>query len=77
MQVANGRPDDRGALVAQRAGIRQSITKFVGLDVSKDTIPVAVADAARGQARFMGSISNTLEAVRKLVRRLSGPRLGY
>ncbi|SFV10143.1 IS110 family transposase, partial [Alicyclobacillus macrosporangiidus] len=48
------------------------ITKYVGLDVSKETIAVAVAESGRGEARFVGTIPNTVEAIRKLVRQLSG-----
>jgi hypothetical protein len=48
----------------------KNITKFVGLDVSKDTIAVGVADAGRDASRFFGTIVNTPEAVRKLVKQL-------
>lgn len=48
------------------------ITKYVGLDVSKESIAVAVAENGRGEARFVGTIPNTVEAIRKLVRQLSG-----
>lgn len=47
-------------------------TKFVGLDVHKATIPVAVADASGGEARAVGTIPNQPEAVARLVRKL-GP----
>lgn len=46
-------------------------TKFVGLDVSKDTIAVGVADEGRGQPRFVGMFPNSVESVRSLVRHLS------
>lgn len=49
------------------------ITKYVGLDVSKATIAVGVADRGRSQPFYLGSIPNTLDAVRKLVRRLGNP----
>lgn len=49
-------------------------TKFVGLDVSKETIAVAVADFGREPARYYGQIENTPEAVRKLVKRLGKPQ---
>lgn len=48
-------------------------TKFVGLDVSKATIAVAIADAGQGPTRYLGAIENTPEAVRKLVKRLGRP----
>lgn len=50
------------------------ITKYVGMDVSKDTIAVAVADGdSRVGARYLGAIPNRPESVRKLVRRLGVP----
>jgi transposase len=44
--------------------------KYVGLDVHKDTIAVAVADADGGEVRFVGEIAHTPEAITKLVRQL-------
>jgi transposase len=51
----------------------KSITKFVGLDVSRDKIAVAVAERGAGAARYLGVYPNTLEAVRKLLNRLGRP----
>jgi transposase len=49
--------------------------RYVGLDDSKQSIDVAVADEGReGEIRSYGTISNTPEALRKLVRRLGRPR---
>ncbi len=48
-------------------------TMFVGLDVHKATISVAVASAARGgEVRHWGSIPNRADHVRKLVEKLGG-----
>ena len=40
-------------------------TKFVGLDVSKDSIAIAIADTGQQIPRYYGQIANTPEAIRK------------
>jgi transposase len=48
------------------------LTLFVGLDVHKKTISVAVVEAAAGAVvRFYGTIANTPDSVRTLCRKLS------
>ncbi len=46
---------------------------FVGLDTSKMKISVALAEEGRqGEVRFLGDIDNTPDAIRRLVRKLTG-----
>ena len=45
--------------------------QYVGLDVHKDTIAVALAAPGRGEPRYHGEIAHTPKAVKKLVQRLS------
>lgn len=50
-----------------------SITrKYVGLDVSKAQIAVAIAAEGREEARYWGTIVHTKEAVQKLMKKLQG-----
>jgi transposase len=51
---------------------RERDRKYVGLDVHKATIAVAIADEGRGEVRSYGTIKNTPEAVAKLIKKL-GP----
>ncbi|MFS0821531.1 hypothetical protein [Bacillus sp. 1P02SD] len=44
--------------------------KYVGLDVSKEKIAVAIAEEGRESPRYYGMIPHTLEAIRKLVEKL-------
>ena len=44
--------------------------RFLGLDVHADTIAVAVAEA-KGDVRFLGTIANRPESVKRLVNKLS------
>jgi len=48
----------------------QEFSKYVGMDVHKETIAVSVAEANGGEVRYFGEIGNTPEAVTKLVRQL-------
>jgi transposase len=48
-------------------------TKFVGLDVHKDTVVIAIAEAGRaGEVRAYGTISNDLHALEKALRKIGG-----
>lgn len=48
----------------------KQFSKYVGLDVHKETIAVSVAEANGGEVRYLGDISNTEEALDKLVKQL-------
>ncbi|WP_405102972.1 hypothetical protein [Oceanobacillus sp. FSL H7-0719] len=48
-------------------------TKYVGLDVSKENIAVAVADEGRSKPRYIGMISYSVQSIRKLMNKLGKP----
>ena len=53
--------------------MQQNIRVFIGLDVSKNKISVALAeDGRRGEVRFLGDIDNNPDAAKRLVLKLSG-----
>lgn len=53
--------------------IMKDTIKYVGLDVSKEKIAVAIAEEGRGETRYFGEIPHKPEAVRKLVKKLGEP----
>jgi transposase len=57
----------------------KKFSKYIGLDVHKETIAVAVAEADVGEVRFFGEIVNTPEAIQKLVGQLikAGAQLSF
>jgi transposase len=52
----------------------QDTTKYVGLDVSKEKISVAIAVEGREAPRYWGTIPHKPEAIRKLIKQLGDPK---
>ena len=48
--------------------MKETITSFVGLDVYKDSIAVAVAEAGRQAPRFIGTVVPRLSSLHKVLR---------
>jgi transposase len=48
----------------------KEFSKYIGLDVHKETIAVAVADGVTSEVRFVDEIVNTPEAINKLIKQL-------
>ena len=57
--------------VVSRALAADEYAAYVGMDVHKDTIAVAVACPGREAVEYRGEIANKPKSVAKLVRRLS------
>ncbi len=72
MQVSRVAPDGSAPGFMHGRRVMGKTITFVGLDVHKKTISVALAeDGLRGAARFVGTISNPAEVLTKLATRLS------
>ncbi len=48
-------------------------TRFVGLDVHKDTIAIAIAETGRGEAKILATIPHDFTSLSKSLRRLGPP----
>jgi transposase len=59
--------------------MHQYTSKYVGMDVHKETIAVAIAKEGRGEPDYYGEIPNNAEAIRKLVKRVAsnGERVSF
>ena len=49
-------------------------TKYIGLDVHKDSIAVGIADSGRSAPRAYGQISGDPDAVLKLAKKIGTPK---
>lgn len=46
-------------------------TRYIGLDVHKDSVVVAIADDGRGETRSYGQVANTPDALMRLAKKLA------
>jgi transposase len=51
--------------------MKETITSFVGLDVHKDSIAIAVAEAGRQAPRFIGTVVPSLPSLQSALRKIS------
>lgn len=49
--------------------MKEPITSYVGLDIHKDSVAIAIADAGRAAPHFLGTTPATLAGVAKVLRR--------
>ena len=54
--------------------MKEPITSYVGLDIHKDTVSIAIADAGRAAPRFLGTTPATLAGLSKVLKRHCNPR---
>src|ERR1700730_18173444 len=80
MQVTRIEPDWPARSLMHRRRVVQDYITYVGLDVHKDTVVVAMAEGGiRGEVREYGRIANTATALDRLMRKLGdgGVRLRF
>jgi transposase len=54
--------------------VEKNITCFIGLDVHKDSIAIAAAEAGREQPRFIGTVGSELKELLRALKSLGGPQ---
>jgi transposase len=63
------------ATIRKELVIMKDAIKYVGLDVHKEKIAVAIAEEGRGEPRYWGVIPHKVEDIKKLVRKLGNPEM--
>src|SRR6202047_2977867 len=77
MQVTRVAPDRPAPSLKHRRRVMADRITYVGLDVHKEGIVVAVAEGGlRGEVREYGRIANTAGALDRLMRKLGGEGVG-
>jgi hypothetical protein len=72
MQVTRVAPDWPAPSLMHRRRVVRDHIRYVGLDVHKDAIVVAIAeDGIRGAVREYGRVANTATALDRLIRKLA------
>src|SRR3954470_18413671 len=77
MQVTRVAPDRPAPSLMHRRRVMADRITYVGLDVHKESVAVAVAEGGlRGEVREYGRIANTSAALDRLLRKLGGDGMG-